>query len=48
MTVPNLIAILLLSNVIAKETKHYVYGNRIDELDKSPIPLRTDWLKKKG
>jgi AGCS family alanine or glycine:cation symporter len=30
MAIPNLIALLLLSNVIAKETRHYLYGNRLD------------------
>ena len=30
MAIPNLIALLLLSNVIARETKHYLYGNRLD------------------
>jgi AGCS family alanine or glycine:cation symporter len=42
MTIPNLIAILLLSPEIAKMTKYYAYENRIDEVDDSPIPLRTD------
>ncbi|GMO33458.1 MAG: sodium:alanine symporter family protein [Termitinemataceae bacterium] len=42
MTVPNLIAVLLLSNVIAKETKHYLWDNKIDEIDQTPIPLRTE------
>ena len=31
MAIPNLVALLLLSNVIARETKHYLYGNRIDD-----------------
>ena len=39
MTIPNLIAVLLLSGVIAKETKHYLDG-RIDEVDETPIPIR--------
>ena len=30
MALPNLIALLLLSNVIARETKHYLYENRLD------------------
>ena len=30
MAIPNLIALLLLSNVIARETKHYLYENRLD------------------
>jgi AGCS family alanine or glycine:cation symporter len=42
MTVPNLIAVLLLSGVVVKETKHYLTGNNIDEVDTTPIPLRTD------
>ncbi|MDR1147706.1 MAG: sodium:alanine symporter family protein [Spirochaetaceae bacterium] len=42
MTIPNLIAILLLSPEIARLTKYYVYENRIDEADNTPIPLRTD------
>jgi AGCS family alanine or glycine:cation symporter len=31
MAIPNLIALLLLSGVIAKETRHYLYGNRLDD-----------------
>jgi AGCS family alanine or glycine:cation symporter len=42
MTIPNLIAILLLSPEIARLTKYYVYENRIDEVDNTPIPLRTE------
>lgn len=30
MAIPNLVALLLLSNVIARETRHYLYGGRID------------------
>ena len=30
MAIPNLVALLLLSNVIARETKHYLYGGRLD------------------
>ena len=37
MAVPNLIAVLLLSGVIAKETRHYL--NHLDELDDSEIPV---------
>lgn len=40
MAIPNLIAVLLLSNVISKETKYYL-GNHcehLDEFDKNPIP----------
>jgi AGCS family alanine or glycine:cation symporter len=42
MAIPNLIAILLLSPEIARLTKYYVYENRIDEVDATPIPLRTE------
>ncbi|MCR5652250.1 MAG: sodium:alanine symporter family protein [Ruminococcus sp.] len=41
MAIPNLIAVLLLSGVVVKETKYYLYGNRLDEFDKAPIP-KTD------
>lgn len=38
MAIPNLIGILGLSKVIAKETNYYLYGNRLDAHDKTPIP----------
>lgn len=38
MAVPNIIGVLLLSGMIARETKHYVYDNNIDETDTTPIP----------
>jgi AGCS family alanine or glycine:cation symporter len=44
MTIPNLIAVLLLSGVIAADTKKYLAGNHIDDTDPEPIPL---WSKKK-
>ena len=31
MAIPNLVALLLLSGVIARETRHYLYGNRLDQ-----------------
>ena len=31
MAIPNLVALLLLSNVIARETRHYLYENRLDQ-----------------
>jgi AGCS family alanine or glycine:cation symporter len=37
MAIPNIIAVLLLSNVIVKETKYYLNG-RLDEVDSTPIP----------
>jgi AGCS family alanine or glycine:cation symporter len=42
MTIPNIIAVLLLSPEIAKMTKYYVYENHINEADNTPIPLRTE------
>jgi AGCS family alanine or glycine:cation symporter len=38
MTIPNLIAVLLLSGVIASETKKYLSGNRIEDTDTESIP----------
>lgn len=40
MAIPNLIAVLFLSNVIAKETK--VYINDLDKWDETPIPVVDD------
>ncbi|HIZ59470.1 MAG TPA: sodium:alanine symporter family protein [Candidatus Dorea faecipullorum] len=40
MAVPNLIAVLLLSNVIASETKKYI--NDLDAWDKTPVPVIDD------
>ena len=38
MAIPNCIAVLGLSAVIAHETKHYVYNNNLDEIDTTEIP----------
>jgi AGCS family alanine or glycine:cation symporter len=38
MAVPNIICVLVLSGMIARETKHYVYDDNLDELDSTPIP----------
>ena len=38
MAIPNIIMVLLLSGLIAKETKHYVYEHNLDERDETPIP----------
>ncbi len=38
MAVPNIIVVLLLSGMIARETKHYVYEDNLDEEDTDPIP----------
>jgi len=46
MAIPNLIAILLLSDVIVRETKKYLEGNHIDDIDSDPVPMWKD-LKKK-
>ena len=45
MVIPNLIAVLLLSPLIVRETKKYL--NDINGFDTDPIPIRTDLLKKK-
>ncbi len=34
MAIPNLISLLLLSGVIVKETKHYLWENRLEETAK--------------
>ena len=39
MAIPNIIAIIVLSPVIVKETNYYLYGKRLDEFDKTPIPV---------
>lgn len=38
MAIPNVIAIIILSPMIAKETNYYLYGRRLDEFDRTPIP----------
>lgn len=40
MAIPNLVAVLLLSNVIVKETKKYI--NNLDAQDTTPIPVVKD------
>lgn len=40
MAIPNLIAVLLLSNVISKETKIYI--NDLDAWDDTPVPIVDD------
>ncbi|MCI8468485.1 MAG: sodium:alanine symporter family protein [Eggerthellaceae bacterium] len=39
MAIPNIIAILLLSGLIARETRHYVYDDHLDEVCDRPIPV---------
>lgn len=38
MAIPNIIVVLLLSGMIARETRHYVYDGNLDEVDDTPIP----------
>lgn len=33
MTIPNLVSLLLLSGVLARETNHYLWGNHLDDYD---------------
>jgi AGCS family alanine or glycine:cation symporter len=46
MAIPNIIAVLLLSNIIAKETKHYLTDDNLKLSDDTPIPSRADLRKK--
>lgn len=39
MVVPNIIIVLLLSGMIARETKHFVYEDNLDEVDDTPLPV---------
>ena len=39
MAIPNIILILALSGMIAKETKHYVYDGNLDEKWEEDIPV---------
>lgn len=39
MAVPNLVCILLLSGVIAEETRYYLTGDNIERADPAPIPV---------
>jgi AGCS family alanine or glycine:cation symporter len=38
MAIPNLICILLLSGVIARETQYYLTDDNIEKIDRTPIP----------
>jgi len=42
MTIPNLVAVLLLSGVIVAETKKYLKDGHIDDTDDTPVPSRSD------
>ena len=39
MAVPNIIVVLLLSGLIARETKHYVWDKNLEETDETHIPV---------
>ena len=39
MALPNIVAIIALSPVIVRETDYYLYGKRLDEYDKNPVPI---------
>jgi AGCS family alanine or glycine:cation symporter len=38
MVIPNIIGVLLLSGIIASDTKYYLSGNHIGDVDTTPIP----------
>ena len=42
MVVPNIIAVLLLSGLIARETRHYVWDGHLDEESTEEIPVHAD------
>ncbi len=46
MAIPNLICILLLSGIIAKDTKFYLTGDNIEKIDDTPIPFIDNKKKK--
>ncbi len=39
MAVPNIIVVLLLSGLVARETKHYIWDKNLEEADDTPIPV---------
>ena len=39
MALPNIVAILALTPLIVKETDYYLYGRRLHEYDRTPIPV---------
>ena len=38
MAVPNIVVVLALSGMVARETRHYVWDGNLDEADETPIP----------
>ena len=45
MALPNIIVVLLLSGMIARETRHYVWDKNLDEKSSEPTPLREDVMR---
>jgi AGCS family alanine or glycine:cation symporter len=41
MTIPNLIAVLLLSGLVARETDYYLTENNLDKVDGTPMEMFT-------
>lgn len=39
MAIPNLVSLIFLSGVIVRQTRYYLWENRLDEKDKSEIPI---------
>ena len=39
MAIPNIIVVLAISGLIARETKHYIYDDNLDEVADDPIPV---------
>ncbi|RNL40935.1 alanine/glycine:cation symporter family protein [Paraeggerthella hongkongensis] len=38
MAIPNIVVVLMLSGMVARETRHYIYDGNLDEADDAPIP----------
>ena len=45
MALPNIAVVLLLSGMIARETRHYVWDKNLDEKSSEPTPLREDVMR---
>ncbi|MDR1249567.1 MAG: alanine:cation symporter family protein, partial [Treponema sp.] len=48
MILPNIVAVLLLSGVITSETKKYLDGDHIGDIDTAPIPILEEIHKARG
>jgi AGCS family alanine or glycine:cation symporter len=48
MIIPNIIAVLLLSGAIAGETKKYLEGDHINDVDTTPIPVIDEIHRERG